>query len=220
VTAPIRALSFDAAGTLVVPHPGVGAVYAEVARDWGLERDAAELDAAFGPALARVRASWRVPYGADEDDARRFWAEVVEATFGEALPYEVVCELYDTFATARRWRILPGASEALALATRLGLPAVVVSNFDCRLGPLLCELGLGPFAAVETSTMVGTAKPHPAALLLACERLALPPTAVLHLGDSAREDGEMARAAGASYLACSAQEGIPLGELAARLAAV
>ena len=215
----IRALAFDAAGTLISPFPGVGAVYAEVASACGLERDAAALEADFAPAFARVRARWRVPYGANEDDARRFWAAVVEATFGEALPYELVCDLYDTFARARRWRILPGVAEALALAASHRLPVAVVSNFDCRLQPLLAELALGPFAAIVTSTMVGAAKPDPRALLSACTRMGVAPADVLHCGDSAHEDGEMAAAAGAAYLACSPVEGVPVAELAARLAA-
>jgi putative hydrolase of the HAD superfamily len=214
----LRALTFDAAGTLFVPHPGVGAVYAELACACGLERDAAQLEAAFAPAFASVRARWRVPYGANEEDARRFWAAVVEGTFGEALPYELVCELYDAFARARRWRILPGVREALALAGRHELPIAVVSNFDCRLHVLLAELDLGPFAAIVTSTMVGAAKPDPRVLLSACARMGVPPAAVLHCGDSAREDGEMAAAAGAEYLACSPELGVPLAELAARLA--
>jgi putative hydrolase of the HAD superfamily len=214
----LRALTFDAVGTMIVPHPGVGLVYAEVARACGLERSAQELEAAFAPAFAGVRARWRVPYGANEEDARRFWAAVVEGTFGEALPYELVCELYDTFARARRWRVLPGAREALQLAGSQGLPVAVVSNFDCRLQVLLAELGLGPFAAIVTSTMVGAAKPDPRVLVNACARIGVPPAAVLHCGDSAREDGEMADAAGAEYLACSPELGIPLPQLAARLA--
>jgi putative hydrolase of the HAD superfamily len=214
----LRAITFDAAGTLFVPHPSVGAVYAEVAWACGLERDAQELEDAFAPAFKRVREHWRVPYGANEEDARRFWAAVVEGTFGEALPYELACELYDTFARAQRWRILPGVKEALLLARSHDLPIAVVSNFDCRLQVLLAELALGPFAAIVTSTMVGAAKPDPRVLLSACTRIGVPPALVLHCGDSAREDGEMAIAAGAEYLACSAELGIPLAELAARLA--
>lgn len=214
----IRALSFDAAGTLFVPHPGVGAVYAEVARSFGLDRDADQLDAAFAPAFARVRAQWRIPYGADDEDARRFWGAVVEETFGEPLPYEVACELYDTFARASRWRVLPGAREALVQARQRRMPTMVVSNFDCRLLPLLDDLELGPFAAVITSSMVGAAKPDPAAFLAGCARLGVAPADVLHCGDSQREDGAMAAAAGATYLASSPQLGVPLAQLAATLA--
>jgi putative hydrolase of the HAD superfamily len=138
---------------------------------------------------------------------------VIEGTFAEALPYELVCDLYDGFATARRWRVLPGAREALALAAGRGVPAAVVSNFDCRLPPLLAELGLGPFAAIVTSTMVGAAKPDPAALLEACRRLGVVPAEVVHVGDSQGEDGAMCAACGARWLRADAQAGIPVAGL-------
>jgi putative hydrolase of the HAD superfamily len=208
----IRAVTFDAAGTLIVPHPSVGAVYAEVATAFGLERDAADLERAFLPAFKGVQARWGVPYGADEDDARRFWHAVVEDTFREPLPYEIACELYDTFATAKRWRVLPGVRDALTLIGEHNLPMAVVSNFDNRLLPLLGELYLGPFCTTVTSAAVGKAKPDPAALLTACRVIDVTPAEVLHLGDSEREDGGMCAAAGARWLRC--EGGIPLAELA------
>ena len=212
-----RLISFDAAGTLFVPHPSVGAVYAEVAAACGLDRDPAELEARFRPAFAAAVARWRVPYGGDDQDARRFWAMVVEETFAEPLPYELVCELYDTFATARRWRVLPGVREALTLIAARGLPTVVVSNFDARLPLLLADAGLGPFAAVVTSAQVGAAKPDPAALVAACRQIGVAPTDTLHLGDSAREDGGMCVAAGARWLEVDPRQGIPLAGLTAML---
>ena len=212
-----RLISFDAVGTLFEPHPSVGAVYAEVAAACGLERDAAELEACFRPAFAAAVARWRVPDGIDDEDARRFWALVVEDTFAEPLPHELVCELYDTFATARRWRVLPGVREALATVSAHGLPAVVVSNFDARLPPLLAELGLGPFVAVVTSAQVGAAKPAPAALLAACSQAGVAVEDTLHLGDSAREDGGMCAAAGARWLEVDPRQGIPLAALHAML---
>lgn len=212
----ISAVTLDAAGTLIVPHPSVGVVYAEVAAAGGLDRDAAELECAFPVAFAATRERWGVPYGRDEDDARRFWMAVVEATFGEPLPYEIACELYDTFATARRWRVLPGVRETFMHLRSTGLPLAVVSNFDGRLVPLLAELELGPFAAVVTSAQVGRAKPDPASLLAACAALGVAPQQVLHLGDSEREDGGMCDTAGARWLRCSG--GISLAEVRAILA--
>lgn len=212
-----RLVSFDAVGTLLVPHPSVGAIYAEVAAAYGLDRDPAALEAGFRPAFAAAVAAWRVPYGRDDEDARRFWALVVEGTFAEPLPYEIVCELYDTFASARRWRLIAGAREALALVAARGLPAVVVSNFDARLRPLLADFALGPVAVVVTSAEVGAAKPDPAALRVACARVGVDPAAVLHLGDSAREDGGMCAAVGARWLAVDPREGIPLAALTAML---
>jgi putative hydrolase of the HAD superfamily len=214
---PVAALSFDLVGTLVLPHPSVGAVYAEVAARHGLERDAGELDAAFPAAFAAVRARWPVPYGKDESDALRFWGLVIEGTFGEPLSYEAVCDLYDAFASAARWRLLPGARDAVALGRERGLPLAVVSNYDARLRRLVDELALGSFAAVVASTDVHRAKPDPAALLEACRLMAVAPESVLHLGDSEREDGELCAATGARWLRVDPAIGIPIAALRAML---
>ncbi len=196
----IRAVTFDAVGTLLAPQPTVGAIYAEVAAAQGVQRDPVALEAAFGPAFRAVQAAWGVPYGADDADARRFWAEVIHRTFAMPLAPALTRRIYDTFATAARWRVLPGAREALALCRRRGLPTAVVSNFDLRLVPLLADCGLAVDTVVP-STAVGRAKPDPAALREACRRLGVEPVVVLHVGDSEREDGGMCRAAGARFLA-------------------
>ena len=185
-----------------MPHPSVGAVYAELAQRHGLDRQASELEAAFPSALRVVQQSWRVPYGADDEDARRFWAEVIQGTFAEPLSYELCMDLYDTFAEARRWRILPGAAAAIAACAARGLQTAVVSNFDCRLPPLLAACGLRP-TTVVTSADVGRAKPDPEVMFEACRRLAVAPADVLHLGDSEREDGGMCRASGARFVLVS-----------------
>ncbi len=208
----IRAVTVDAAGTLIAPSQPVGTVYAEVASAHGLSRDAAVLEAAFLPAFKAMQERWGVPYGADEADARRFWHAVIAATFAEPLPPGLAGALFDTFATAERWQVLPGAHEALALIASCQLPLAVVSNFDGRLPGVLEALGLGPFQAMVISAEVGCAKPHPAPLLTACRRLAVTPDQVLHLGDSEREDGGMCQATGARWLRCAG--GIPLAELA------
>ncbi len=214
----IRAVTLDVAGTLIVPFPSVGVVYAEVANAFGFDADAAQLEQDFPAAFTQVRSQWAMPYGMNDDDARRFWHAVIDATFGQPLPYEIGCELYDTFATARRWRVLPNVRAALSLIVQKKLPMAVVSNFDARLFPLLDELQLGPFVNIFTSASVGRAKPDPAALLAACAAMQVEPTEVLHLGDSTREDGDMCAASGAQWLRCSA-EGIPLAELTAILRA-
>jgi len=165
----IRAVTLDVAGTLIVPFPSVGAVYAEVANACGFDADAVQLENDFPTAFAHVRSQWAMPYGINDEDARRFWFAVIDATFSQPLPYEIGCELYDTFATARRWRVLPHVREALAAITAAKLPMAVVSNFDGRLVPLLNELQLGPLVAIITSAAVGRAKPDPTALLVACE---------------------------------------------------
>ena len=48
----IRAVTLDVAGTLIVPFPSVGAVYAEVANAFGFDADAAQLEKEFPAAFA------------------------------------------------------------------------------------------------------------------------------------------------------------------------
>ena len=183
----------------MVPFPSVGAVYAEMAHAHGLDRSAGDLDTAFGPAFRAVQQRWGVPYGADDEDARRFWIEVITGTFGEPLSYELMMDLYDTFAEARRWRVLPGAREALAWCRHHGLKTAVVSNFDGRLLVLLKALELS-VDTVVTSTMAGRAKPDPAPLRMAVDLLQVSCAEVLHVGDSASEDGGMCAALGVRFL--------------------
>lgn len=213
----IRAVTFDAHGTLIRPEPSVGRIYADVAAAFGVDADPATLEAAFPAAFAAVRANWPVPYGADADDARRFWQAVVERTFARALPAGLAEALYAEFARPARWRALPGAREALACCAARGLPCAVVSNFDARLPALLAGLELGPFAAVIVSAEHGLAKPDARLLILAARRLGVATTQLLHIGDSQAEDGALARAAGCAWLPVDPARGIDPAALARAL---
>lgn len=204
----IAAVSFDAVGTLIVPQGGVGLVYAEVAAGFGVKADPAALERRFGRALASAQAAWKVPYGADEEDARRFWKRVVGDTFPGTLPHGLAAALFDTFSEPRRWRVLPGVRSALAVARARDLPLAVVSDFDCRLAPLLDGLCLGPFTTVVTSAAAGCAKPDPELLRIAARILRVDARRILHVGDSAERDGAMAAAAGASFRLVESGAGI------------
>lgn len=208
----IRALTLDAHGTLIVPTPSVGAVYAEVAAGLGHQRNPAELEAAFLTAFAAVRSRWPVPYGGSEDDARRFWDEVVGLTFGAEAPAGIGPACFAAFAEPRRWRVLPGVVELLAWAAKRRLPTAVVSNFDGRLQNILTGLGLR-FGAIITSAALGCAKPDPAIMAAACAALGVPATEILHLGDHPREDGALCAATGACWLPIDPRIGIPVAEV-------
>ncbi|MCS6970468.1 MAG: HAD-IA family hydrolase [Planctomycetota bacterium] len=213
----IRAVTVDVHGTLIVPQPSVGAIYAEIAASFGIAATAEQLDDAFAAAFAATRAAWPVPYGADDEDARRFWHAVIERSFGRPLPEALRDTIYDAFAGPERWRVLPGARAALQLIAARGLPCAVVSNFDCRLHRLLAGLELGPFACVVVSAQVGAVKPDPAPLLAAAAALRVPPAAILHLGDSEREDGELCRRCGCRWLPVDPERGIDVRQLRAVL---
>ena len=209
----IRALSVDAVGTLILPDPSVGAIYTEVAADYGIRQAVDETERRFYAAFTQTRAGWAHPYGKDEADARAFWSAVIAGSFADPVPPAMATALFDTFCLGHRWRLLPGAAELFALATARALPLAVVSNFDGRLPQILDALGLAPRRTVVLSSALGVAKPHPRLLTTAAERLGVAPTGLLHIGNDPEEDGGCCAAAGCAYLPVDSERGIDLAAL-------
>ena len=189
---PIQAISFDVGGTLIEPWPSVGHVYAAMAGRFGVHGVAVEM------LNRRFAAAWQAKRDFDYSEAA--WFDLVRQTFGEhaaQLPGDYFPALYEHFAQPDAWRIYDDVLPALdELATR-GIRLAIISNWDERLHPLLERLKLhGFFEAVIVSCEVGFTKPSPVIFELALRKLGLPAGAVLHVGDSRREDAEGARAAG------------------------
>lgn len=190
----VQAVTFDLAGTLLFPHPSVGAVYAACARRHDVEADAAVLDTAFplafkgGPRNAKPEA---------------FWHEVVVRCFGPTLPASkadvVFKECWQAFGRHDAWRLAPGALQAISAIRFLGVKVGVLSNADSRMRAVLDGHGLtrhldGVFLSAET----GFAKPDAKAFGQAARALGASVSALVHFGDSPTEDGEGARDAGAT----------------------
>ena len=98
---------------------------------------------------------------------------------------------------AVRTRLFPGIEATLRTLEGLGVRWGVVTNKHAWLTePLLESLDLRRRAAcVVSGDSAKHPKPHPAPLLLACERLSIAPDAAVYVGDS-RSDIESGRAAG------------------------
>lgn len=92
----------------------------------------------------------------------------------------------------------PGVKALLDALDRAGVPRVVVSDHPAE--RKLQGLGLGGWAAVVDAEAVGAFKPLPDALEAAAAKLALPSSAIIHIGDREDTDGGMAQAAGATSL--------------------
>jgi len=188
----IQAITFDVGGTLIEPWPSVGHVYAEVAAQFGVTRVAPEL------LNHRFGAAWEAK--GNFDYSRAAWRRMVRQTFGEqagALPPEFFPVLYERFAQPDAWRIYDDVVPTLEHLARRSLRLAVISNWDERLRPLLDRLKLSRhFEAIFVSTEMGHAKPAPEIFRQAAAELKLPPEALRHIGDSAREDVAGAQAAG------------------------
>jgi len=190
----VHAVTFDLAGTLLFPHPSVGAVYAACARAHGVEVDAQVLDVAFPLAFKG---------GPRNAKPELFWREVVRGCFGPALPSAkaepVFRACWEAFAKPEAWRLAPGALQAISAIRFLGVRVGVLSNADARMRRVLEGHGLlkhldGVFLSAET----GHTKPDAGAFGQAARALGGAVSGLVHFGDSPTEDGEGARDAGAT----------------------
>lgn len=189
----IRAVSLDAAGTLIEPHPSVGHVYAEVAADWGLGR--------WEPALleARFRSAWGVR--GDFDFSRTSWIRLVDQIWSglvsEAVPEAFFEVLWTRFTEARVWRVYPDVLPCLSGLRHQGWPIAVVSNWDERLHAVFANLGLTRHVDFLLPSVEAPApKPDPRIFGIAARRLGVEPGGLLHVGDSESEDFRGIREAG------------------------
>ena len=203
----LRAVTFDAAGTLFGIAEPVGETYARVAARHGIRVPASKADDGFrrafstAPPLAFPGAS-PTRLAAHE---RAWWYTIVRQALGtpaSSWAFDACFdELYAYFATAPAWRVFPDVPDGLAALRARGLRLAVVSNFDARLDPLLQGLGVRRLVdAVVCSSHAGSAKPDPAIFATALASLGVPAPATVHVGDEPVADVHGARAAGLSAI--------------------
>lgn len=198
----LRAVTFDAGGTLLYPHPSVGGIYAEAARRHGVVADAGAMENGFRRAWVACHHD-DVVAAAGNVSQRDWWRELVFRTLemaGVAMPDREAYfhELYELFARPEVWRLFPDAVETLTAVRRRGLKVGLLSNWDHRLRPVLEGLGLMPLLdAVTISCEVGAEKPDPKIFRVAWSALGVAHgEEVLHVGDSYRDDVRGALAVG------------------------
>lgn len=99
------------------------------------------------------------------------------------------------FKTFRKLKVFPGLPELIHEFRAAGLKLGVLSDFPIR--GRLESLGLhGPWDCAFSSEETGYLKPHPQSFLLLAERLELPPSDILYVGNSYSYDVLGAQAAG------------------------
>lgn len=200
----IRAVSFDAVGTLITPVEPVGATYARVAARFGIGLDPREAEAGFrhGFAAAPPLAFPGLAPAELGDAERAWWRALVATAFGDAARHAAFAECFDAlfahYAGQAAWRVYDDVRPALEGLRHRRLRLGVVSNFDGRLPGILTGLGLLPlFDAVVCSSRAGAAKPDARVFAAAAGALGVPLAALHHVGDDDRADVGGASAAGA-----------------------
>jgi putative hydrolase of the HAD superfamily len=198
----IKAIFFDAVGTLFRLTKTVGDHYAYVGREVGLDLNALELERAFHAAWQQMPQRAAIE-GPRENDDKGWWRELVDLVLDQVAPslsdldrdnfFEIA---YEHFAEPGVWELYAEVPEILEqLQPRFQL--AVISNFDGRLRFILQHLGISKFFAwTFISSEMGADKPDPEIYRRAVDLMNLEPNEVLHVGDDPQRDWEAAAAAG------------------------
>jgi len=202
----LRAVLFDAAGTLMDLRETVGETYARYAlrhevvvsparlqdafeRFFGIADPAPKLESTLA-AAARAEQAW--------------WRGVVRGTFRAAdgtasfRDFEAFfTELYAYYGTGKAWALRPEVAEGMATLRESGIRIGLVSNFDHRLPQILEDLEiLKLLDTVVLPSNSGVRKPEAGAFHTALVRLEVAPDEAIYVGDDPRVDLDAARACG------------------------
>lgn len=199
----IKAVFFDAAGTLFTVRGSVGEVYARLAHEHGKEVAIQDLEARFRrcftttPPMAFPGARPQELPGLE----RQWWQDLVQDVFAPLGPFPQIAPYFDAlfayFARPEAWKLYPETVETLTALKARGLYLGIISNFDSRLFDLLDGLGIAHFFdPVVISTQAGSAKPAVEIFTQALAYHALRADEALHVGDSLQADIAGAKAAG------------------------
>jgi putative hydrolase of the HAD superfamily len=199
----IKAVFFDAAGTLMKTTRGVGESYATFAGRYGVHVAPAEITERFRVCFDKASrlAFPDAPADAVNHLEREWWKLLVAQVFEPWGPFEkfddFFAELFAYFAEPGAWSLYPEVLDTVAALKQHGLELSVISNFDSRLVKILHGLGAGPcFEQIFVSSRVGYAKPEPQIFHAALRHHRLAPENGLHVGDSEINDRQGAKNAG------------------------
>lgn len=196
----VRAVFFDAVGTLLFPNPSAPAVYADVARAHGLALTVAEVRERFIAAYrTEEEADVVVGWVTSEERERDRWRRIVFDTLtGVTDPQACYESLFAHFASPAAWKLAPDATDVFAALQARGLLLGLGSNYDDRLWSVLAGFPqLDPLRdRVLISSAVGVRKPGAGFFRAVAESAGCDVSEVLFVGDDFGNDYEGATAAG------------------------
>jgi putative hydrolase of the HAD superfamily len=199
----VKAIFFDAAGTLFTVNGSVGDIYARLAHEHGKDVAIADLEAGFRRYFATAP-PMAFPGASSEEIStleKQWWKTLVQGVFVPLGGFPRFDEYFDAlfafFARAEAWRLYPETLATLEALKNRGFIIGVISNFDSRLFNILDGFGIARFFdPIVISTQAGAAKPEQGIFTQALARAGVLAEEALHVGDSYEADVVGARAAG------------------------
>ncbi len=210
----IKAISFDAAGTIIHLAEPVGNAYSRVAKRHGISASPNSLDRAFSLVWSRTPLPFSPKSTVDHPNEKSWWKSLVSEVFEEAQAgifenhdFEAFFkELYDHFEAPGTWTADPDATYVLSTVSK-NYPVIILSNFDYRLRRILGDLKLlSYFRYTLLSCEIGASKPDPKIFAEAASKLALPAETILHVGDDPECDWNGAKNAGFKHFRIGRKE--------------
>jgi putative hydrolase of the HAD superfamily len=199
----LKAIFFDAAGTLFTVNGSVGEIYADLAREYGKEVSITDLEAGFRRCFADAPPMAFPEVSAEQILVleKQWWRNIVHDVFAPLGSFPRFADYFEAlfayFAQTEAWQLYPETLATVRALADRGLQLGVISNFDSRLFGLLDGFDLTRFFdPIIISTHAGAAKPEGAIFAQALARHQLHPQETLHVGDSLHADIGGARAVG------------------------
>jgi putative hydrolase of the HAD superfamily len=210
----VKAIFFDAVGTLIHPEPSALVVYEEVGRRLGSQLPRKVIKANFHRAFCcQDELDKANGYITDESREVQRWQAIVAESLSDLPNAErAFYYLFSYFARSSSWRWLTEAEPVLNELFSRGFELGMASNFDGRLRDVLA-----PFPAMKLlsnlviSSEVGWRKPAPAFFASVCRSVGLSPEQVLYVGDDLVNDYQGARDAGLQSVLFAPGKVAPIG---------
>jgi putative hydrolase of the HAD superfamily len=187
----IRAVVFDAVGTVIEPYPRAADVYAEVGRRYGSGLTSPEIARRFAIAFAQEE-EWDRKRGFRTDEGReqQRWQRIVAAVLDDTTdPAACFRDLFTHFGRPEAWRCLRDAAATIQRLAAGGYKLALASNYDRRLHAVVAGLpALKLFRHVVISSEIEWRKPAPPFFEAVCNVLGLPAEAIVYVGDNLVND--------------------------------
>jgi putative hydrolase of the HAD superfamily len=183
-----RAVLFDAAETLFTTRGSVGEIYGAIARHYGSNASADEIQAAF---MRQFRGAGPLTLA----NQKLWWKDVVHRVFTEVGMVfnfdEFFDQVYDRFRDSQGWVLFPETVNVLDELKKRQLKLGVISNFDNRIYSVMRSLNiLQFFDTVTISSETGYCKPDLQIFEAAVGALGVSAAEILLVGDSLADDVE------------------------------
>jgi putative hydrolase of the HAD superfamily len=195
----VRAVVFDAVGTVIRPDPPAAVIYSEVAKRLGSRVASGEIPARFRRAFGQQEEIDRlVGLQTSEEREMQRWRQIVTQVLDDvADTEECFRELFDHFSDPSAWRCEAEIGPVLEELASRGYALGLASNYDRRLRRVVTGLPmLTRLERLIISSEVGWRKPAPEFFAAIAQTFGLPGSQILYVGDDLMNDYEGARSAG------------------------